>query len=171
MIYRVAGAAWPLYMLMYVDGGLILSMGPNFDLSTLGSLIILRVLGFPLAPRKFRSGTGVPWIGYQVDVLNGNLSITADRLASTLAWREATAEARVVLVREFRSAFGKLVLVAGPLHHLRPFLGPAFSWAAAASGGTAMIPPISVGGDHQMGRDHAQGLPRDSLPARRTGPG
>ena len=144
LIYKTACKGWLLYSLMYVDDGLLLAMGPNFDRSILGALLLLLVLGFPLASRKFRGGTDVGWIGYQVNVLSGHLGITADRRANTLAWCEATAEARVILVREFRSALGKLVFVAGPLFHLRPFLGPAFSWSAAASGGTAMIPPIPV---------------------------
>ena len=138
LIYKTAGKEWLLYSLMYVDDGMLLAMGPNFDRTLLGALLLLRVLGFPLAAHKFRGGTDVGWIGYQVNVLSGHLGITADRRANTRAWCEATAEARVILVREFRSALGKLVFVAGPLYHLRPFLGPAFSWSAAASGGTAM---------------------------------
>ena len=142
--YKVASQAWLVYFLLYVDDGLIAAMGTNFEYGVLGILLLLQVLGFPLAGNKFRGGTQIPWIGYQVDLAAGTLGITADRLASTLAWCEATAAAKVVLIRDFRSALGKLVFVAGPLFHIRPFLGPAFSWASAATGGTAMAPPIAV---------------------------
>ena len=133
-----------MYFLIYVDDGKLMAMGPNFDVAILGTLLLLQVLGFPLAEHKFRGGTQVAWIGYQIDLAGGHLGITAERLASTLAWCEETAAAQVVLIRDFRSALGKLVFVAGPLFHLRPFLGPAFSWASAAAGGTAMSPPIAV---------------------------
>ena len=133
-----------MYFLLYVDDGLIAAMGSNFEYGILGTLPLLQVLGFPLAGKKFCGGTRVACIGYEIDLAGGRLGITTERLASTLAWCEATAAARVVLIRDFRSSLGKLVFVAGPLYHIRPFLGPAFSWASAATGGTAMSPPIAV---------------------------
>ena len=142
--YKVAAEAWLIYFLMYVDDGLLVAMGGNFEFGILGTLLLLQVLGFPLADRKFRGGAQIPWIGYQIDLAGGTLGITAERLASTLLWCEDVAAARIVLIRDFRSSLGKLVFVAGPLYDIRPFLGPAFSWAAAATGGTAMSPPIAV---------------------------
>ena len=142
--YKVAAQVWLLYFLLYVDDGLLAAMGTNFEYGILGTLLLLQVLGFPLAGKKFRGGTRIAWIGYEIDLAGGRLGITTERLASTLAWCESTSAARVVLIRDFRSSLGKLVFVAGPLYHVRRFLGPAFSWASAAAGGTAMSPPIAV---------------------------
>ena len=57
--YKVAAQAWLMYFLLYVDDGLIAAMGPNFEYGTLGTLMLLQVLGFPLAGNKFRGGTRI----------------------------------------------------------------------------------------------------------------
>ena len=36
------------------------------------------------------------------------------------------------------------MFAAGPLPHVKPFLGPAFAWVAAVQGGAAMVPPWAV---------------------------
>ncbi len=74
-----------MYFLLYVDDGLLGAMGANFEFAILGTLLLLMALGFPLASHKFRGGTQVAWIGYQVNLADGELGITADRLASSLA--------------------------------------------------------------------------------------
>ena len=62
--YKIAAQVWRLYFLLYVDDGKLMAMGPNFDVAILGILLLLQVLGFPLAEHKFRGGTQVAWIGY-----------------------------------------------------------------------------------------------------------
>ncbi len=64
MAYKVAGKAWLLYFLVYVDDGLVIAMGVNFDIAISGTLLFLNVLRFPFAQNKFRGGAQFSWIGY-----------------------------------------------------------------------------------------------------------
>ena len=102
------------------------------------------MLRVPLTARKVRGGTEVDWVGYRVDVRECHLGVTTQRREALIEWCRKTAEGDLVLVRDLRAFLGKLVFAAGPLPHVKPFLGPAFAWVAAVQGGAALVPPLAV---------------------------
>ena len=59
-------------------------------------------------------------------------------------WITTHLESGGVMGRNLRSALGRLVFVAGALHHVRPFLGPIFAWLAVLRGGVYAKMPEAV---------------------------
>ena len=66
-----------------------------------------------------------------VDLGRFELGITATRAAWINRWlTDKVAEGRIRL-GELREGLGRIGFAAGPIEHLRPFLGPLYAWAAA----------------------------------------
>ena len=66
----------------------------------------------------------VEWIGYALDVGRFEMGVTAQRIDLVITWLvDKVAEVKVQL-GELREGLGRIQFVAGPLEHLRPFLGP-----------------------------------------------
>ena len=57
------------------------------------------------------------------------IGISASRAAWASDWVERKARERRVPLGELREELGRLQFFAGPLEHLRPFLGPLYAWA------------------------------------------
>ena len=129
---------------MYVDDGWATALGPDFALSLLAVVLFFLALRVPLSAHKTRGGTGVDWVGYKVDVKGCTLGVTESRRKALIGWCQEISGGRVVLIRDLRTHLGRLIFVAGPLPHVRPFLGPAFAWVAACQGGSAMVAPLAV---------------------------
>ena len=84
------------------------------------------------------------WVGYRIDLKNCTLGVTESRRQALIGWCEAVSGGELTLIRDMRTHLGRLVFVAGPLQHVRPFLGPAFAWVAACRGGAALVAPVGV---------------------------
>ena len=142
--FGIGADVWQNYFLMYVDDGWATALGPDFVLQLLALVLLLKALRVPLSVRKTRGGTGVDWVGYRIDVKESMLGVTEQRRHALIRWCQEVSSGQMVVVRDLRSHLGRLVFVAGPLQHIRPFLGPAFAWVAAVPGGAAMVAPLTV---------------------------
>ena len=98
------------------------------------ALLFLMVVGTPFAWRKFQGGSRAEWNGFQVDVAARELGMTEKRLRWARDWMERTVTNRVVRAEEFSSAFG----------HLKPFLGPLYSWVSAVDHCNSLQVPAAV---------------------------
>ena len=74
----------------------------------------------------------IEWIGYALDLSRFELGITEKRTQWAIRWISDKIREGCVRLGEMREGLGRLQFVAGPLEHLRPFLGPIYGWVAAA---------------------------------------
>ena len=94
-------------------------------------MFILAVLDSPLAWHKVGGGVQSDWVGYFLDVGRFEIGISMSRAAWAVNWLEDKARERAVRLGELREGLGRLQFIAGPLEHLRPFLGPLYAWSCA----------------------------------------
>jgi hypothetical protein len=108
------------------------------------TLLFLVVVGTPFAWRKFQGGSRAEWIGFQVDIAACELGMTEKRLRWARDWMERTVANKVVRVEEFRSALGRLAFMMSAFGHLKPFLGPLYSWVTAVDHCNTLQVPAAV---------------------------
>ena len=70
------------------------------------------------------------WIGFEVNLREMSLGISANRAEWAMTWMTRTLENGGILIRELREALGRLVFVYGALTWDKPFLGPLFAWVS-----------------------------------------
>jgi len=122
-----------LWSLLYADDGLNVGRTGYFERGLIMHLFVLVLLGLPLSWKKFKGGVTVEWVGYWLDAGRFEVGVTASRARWCVHWLEdRQAEGRVQL-GELREALGRIQFVAGPLEHLRPFLGPLYAWACSGA--------------------------------------
>ena len=61
------------------------------------------------------------------------IGISEKRAAWVIGWIDGKVAERRIRLGELREGLGRLQFLAGPLEHLRPFLGPLYAWACAGS--------------------------------------
>lgn len=84
-----------------------------------------------MAWHKLKGGLEMEWIGYAVDVGRFEIGVTEKRVHWAIRWIQDKIREGTVRLGELREGLGRLQFVAGPLEHLRPFLGPLYAWASA----------------------------------------
>ena len=128
---RIRGIARMLWLMLYSDDCWASAGGARPDRDLLLHLLVLGVVGTPLAWHKLKGGQVLEWIGYALDVSRFEIGITEKRVQWAVRWiGDKIREGRVRL-GELKEGLGRLQFVAGPLEHLRPFLGPLYAWASA----------------------------------------
>ena len=120
-----------LWMLLYSDDSWTSAGGDGAERDLMLHLLVLVVLGTPLAWHKLKGGIDLEWIGYALDMGRFRLGVTEKRTTWAIRWIEDKVRERTVRLGELREGLGRLQFVAGPLEHLRPFLGPLYAWASA----------------------------------------
>ena len=63
-----------------------------------------------------------------MDVGRFEIGISVKRAGWAVRWLEDKARERRARLGELREGLGRLQFIAGPLEHLRPFLGPLYAW-------------------------------------------
>ena len=97
-------------------------------------LLLHEMIGTPFAYHKFRGGTVVTFIGYELDYGSRLLGMSEARGEWLRGWvREAKSSHWVVSVRKFREYLGRLGFVCRVVYWIKPHLAPLYAWAAAAS--------------------------------------
>ena len=130
--------------LTYVDDLLFMANGLGGMSAIWITLLFLVVVGTPFAWRKFQGGSRAEWIGFQVDIAACELGMTEKRLRWARDWMERTVANKVVRVEEFRSALGRLAFMMSAFGHLKPFLGPLYSWVTAVDHCNTLQVPAAV---------------------------
>ena len=131
-----------LWLLLYSDDSWATASGPRADRDLLLHLLVLGVIGTPLAWHKLHGGAVLEWIGYALDVSRFEMGVTEKRIQWAVRWIDDKVREGSVRLGELREGLGRLQFVAGPLDHLRPFLGPLYAWVSA--GPRYARPPLPV---------------------------
>ena len=142
--HRLCGRDLGLLHLLFADDGWLVSVGKYYWRPMLFWLFILEMLEMPLSWSKVNGGTKVQWIGYDLDVDRFEKGISSRKVKWVADWITTHLVSGGVMGRNLRSALGRLVFVAGALHHVRPFLGPIFAWSAVLRGGVYAKMPDAV---------------------------
>ncbi|MDE0916488.1 MAG: hypothetical protein OSB57_15045 [Planctomycetota bacterium] len=142
--HYLQGSDRMLWLLLYSDDCWATASGERADRDLLLHLLALCVLGTPLAWHKLKGGAVLEWIGYALDVGKFEIGITEKRVHWAIRWVDDKIREGQVRLGELREGLGRLQFVAGPLEHLRPFLGPLYSWASAGPRYAKPLLPVMI---------------------------
>ena len=106
--------------------------GPHFRPALLVFFLLCEVLGCPLSWNKTNGGTVTNWVGFELLLREHALGLTERRAAWVVKWARETAAAKVIHLRAFEEALGRIVFATGALELLRPFLAPLYAFSTSA---------------------------------------
>ena len=144
MAHRIGGQDYGLLHLLFADDGWMVAVGEEYWRPMLLWLFVLELAEVPLSWEKVHGGDVVQWIGYELDIRNFKKGVSEKKVKWVSEWIGRRLAEGGTVGRELKSALGRLVFVAGALHHVRPFLGPIFGWAAVLKGGIFAKTPDAV---------------------------
>ena len=123
--------AWEhmLRSMLYSDANWITADGDHLDRDLVFQLMVLAIVGTPLARHKLRGGTVLEWIRYALDVARFEIGIAETRIQWAISWLGDKIREGCLRLSELREGLGRLQFIAG--EHLRPSLGPLYAWASA----------------------------------------
>ena len=133
-----------LWLMLYSDDCWATASGDRADFDVLLHLLVLGVVGTPLAWHKLKGGQVLEWIGYALDVGRFEMGITEKRVQWAVRWLRDKLREGAVRLGELREGLGRLQFVAGPLEHIRPFLGPLYAWASAGPRHIRPLLPVMI---------------------------
>ena len=166
LLHYCLGLFDALWILLYSDDGKLTGRTDYPERGLLLALMILSILRLPISWHKVKGGCEFEWIGYWVDIGRFRLGISASRAAWASRWlRDKATEGRVAL-GELQEGLGRLQFIAGPVEHIRPFLGPLYAWSAAGPRFAKPAFPVMV---VLIMRYLAEELARDSMAECTTG--
>ena len=105
-------------------------------------LLVLVVLGLPVAWKKVRGGLAKDFVGYHIDVERFELGLSQGRAEWLQSWMGEKLAGATVRVLEVRQGLGRLGFAAGPLMWMRPYLGPVYAWVGAFPPQAALRMPV-----------------------------
>ena len=120
-----------IWAVLYADDEWLTGRTTHFERGLMLHMFVLAVLNAPMAWHKVGGGIQSEWVGYFLDVGRFEIGINEARACWAANWLEDKARERSVRLGELREGLGRLQFIAGPLEHLRPFLGPLYAWACA----------------------------------------
>ena len=118
-----------LWALLYSDDDWLVGWADRYEYSLVMFMLVLSVINAPLSWHKMSGGIETEWVGYLLDVGRFQIGISESRALWAIRWLEDKAREQRVPLGELRQGLGRLQFIAGPLEHLRPFLGPLYNWA------------------------------------------
>ena len=131
LTHYAAGHLHAIWAMLYSDDGWLIGRGEHYEFNLLLHFFVLMIVGTPLAWHKVGGGLEVDWIGYYLDVGRFEVGINDARATWARRWLSDKIRERTVALGELREGLGRLQFLAGPLEHLRPFLGPLYAWSCA----------------------------------------
>ena len=120
------------YQFAYVDDLHSDFYGRRKYLNFLIWLLLREMIGTPFAYHKFRGGTVVAFIGYELDYGARLVGLSDARGHWLIAWVDQAEQSRwVVQVRRFSEFLGRLGFVS--IYWIKPHLAPLYAWGSVAS--------------------------------------
>ena len=120
-----------IWAILFSDDEWLTGRTARFEVGLMLHMFVLAVIDAPLAWHKVGGGVQSEWVGYFLDVGRFEIGISESRAAWAARWLEDKAREKAVRLGEMREGLGRLQFIAGPLEHLRPFLGPLYAWSCA----------------------------------------
>ena len=143
LTHYLIGPEQAIWAMLYSDDGWLVGRGSHFEIGLCLHLFILELIGTPLAWHKLSGGFETEWVGYMLDIGRFQMGISLKRTQWVIGWIGDKLREKKVRLGEIREGLGRLQFVAGPLEHLRPFLGPLYAWSCAgAKYSRTSIPPM-----------------------------
>ena len=117
--------------MLYSGDGWLVGRTKEIEKGLIMHLFILVLIDTPLAWHKLCGGIVTEWVGYALDVGRVEIGITETRAEWGIGCCNDKARERRVRLGELREGLDQLQFLAGPLEHIRPFLGPLYAWSCA----------------------------------------
>ena len=133
LTHYLQGHDHAIWTMLYSDDGWLVGRTKRYEVGLLLHLLILVVIGAPLAWHKLCGGVETEWVGYALDVGRFEIGISEKRAQWVIRWCNDKVRERQVRLGELREGLGRLQFLAGPLEHLRPFLAPLYAWSCAGA--------------------------------------
>ncbi len=127
-IHHIATPSMRLWILLMADDMKVESTSDEPERAILWVILLLSVLGLPLAWRKIQGGDEIAWIGYAVRLSDLSLGISEARAAWATNWLNRQAENGLTCIEEYTGALGRLAFICGALEYDRPFLAPLYAF-------------------------------------------
>ena len=122
------------YQFAYVDDIHADFYGRRKYINFLAWLVLHEMIGTPFAYHKFKGGTIVSFIGYELDFGSRLLGLSEARGQWICEWVTEVVKSRfVVSVRRFNEFLGRLGFVARVVYWIKPHLAPLYAWSSVAS--------------------------------------
>ena len=122
------------YQFAYVDDIHTDFYGRRKYINFLAWLVLHEMIGTPFAYHKFKGGTIVSFIGYELDFGSRLLGLSEARGQWICEWVTEVVKSRfVVSVRRFNEFLGRLGFVARVVYWIKPHLAPLYAWSSVAS--------------------------------------
>jgi len=102
----------------------------NFVETILSLVLLGEVLGIPWSWQKLRGGTEYTWVGFEHQLREYALGLSAGRAAWLLGWYGSLLRDKTVLIRDFLAALGRAAYACGALEFDRPFLAPLYTFGS-----------------------------------------
>ena len=131
--HYLQGFQHAIWTMLYSDDGWLIGRTERYEVGLILHLFILVLIGTPLAWHKLCGGVESEWVGYALDVGRFQIGISLLRAQWAVRWCGDKVRERRVRLGELREGLGRLQFLAGPLEHLRPFLGPLYAWSCAGA--------------------------------------
>ena len=137
-VHRVMLTVWQMQV-VFADDLHLLTAGQHKFLTMWMCLAAYELVGTPFAYRKFRGGTVVDFVGYEISYTDWRAGISERRCSWLVKWiLEAEQADWIVVGRSVIELAGRLSFVARLLTWIKPFLSPLHSWCAVLARGTAV---------------------------------
>ncbi len=123
-----------IWALLMADDFKLESSGRRPARAVVKSIILLLILGLPIAWPKIQGGTRIAWIGYEIWLDRLAVGISARRAAWCTNFLNKLARDGRCDLGYLRSGIGRLTFVVTALEWERPFLAPYYSFLALHAG-------------------------------------
>ena len=115
-----------------------------FKQGILMCLWILVLMEIPLSWKKCRGGRVYVYIGYERNLEDFTVGLSARRATWLMKWAADAEQAGRVGFQELREVMGRWSVAAGVLEYDRPLISPLYSLLAVASGQLVVLLPLFV---------------------------
>ncbi len=133
-----------LWLLLLADDLKAESTSVAPELSIVFVILVLSVLGVPLAWHKAQGGRIISWIGYEVHLEELSLGITQRRAEWCIKFLLQLSRDGRTDIGHLRSGIGRLAFVVGALEWERPFLAPFYAFLARQPRWGSRVLPLFI---------------------------
>ena len=142
---RLTAGEFVMWLLLFADDWWIMSQGARFASPVMVYLLLLVILGVPLSWKKAGGGMVISWVGYEINTrAEWSLGISERRAAWLTGWYDRVLRDKMVCIREFEEALGRMGFVYGAIEYDQPFLGPLYRFASLHARSSVVEVPMFV---------------------------